>query len=304
MGSRPPLTPSTWTGRAPRFTDVIVLLAMYSAPFARLPCSWMTRTTVVEALAIVLLDELPVWRKHNMRITQMTWGTAMHRPHAPSGTPPNPSVRSVSRQTQAFCKLLAARKAQAELSMCLFLRHHIALDVTPANALAIVAGTEEDHGRPEPLPDADGRDLERGFTRSHAQSLRPDDATSGDASSFDDNHERRLGMRPRHAAGGQQQAAGSRKKYTCPVKLENINYAGSLRRGRFPTVDPKVGPRSSRYASRPRAQEDRRFQPLYVTRVPWPSSCAMLSLSPLCSALAHAECTRSCPSQTNVHSPV
>ena len=105
-------------------------------------------------------------------------------------------------------ELVAARKAQAELSMCLFLRHHIALDVTPANALAIVAGTEEDHGVPEPLPDADGRDLERGFTRSYAQSLRPDDATSGDASSFDDNHERRVGMRPRHAAGGQPQAAG------------------------------------------------------------------------------------------------
>jgi len=134
----------------------------------------------------------------------------------------------------------------------------------------------------------------------------PDDATSGDASSFDDNHERRLGMCARvtpPVANSRQQAAGG-KKYTCPVKLENINYAGSLRRGRFPTVDPKVGPRSSRYASRPRAQEDRRFQPLYVTRVPWPSSCAMLSLSPLCSALAHAECTRSCPSQTNVHSPV
>ena len=106
-------------------------------------------------------------------------------------------------------ELVAARRVQAELSMCLWLRHHIALDVTPANALAIVAGTEEDHGVPEPLPDADGRDLERGFTRSHAQSLRPDDATSGDASSFDDNHERRLGMRPRHAAGGQQQAAGT-----------------------------------------------------------------------------------------------
>ena len=104
---------------------------------------------------------------------------------------------------------MAARKAQAELSMSLWLRHHISLDVAPANALAIVAGTEEDHGVPEPLPDAGGRDVEQGFTRSYAQSLRPDDATSGDASSFSDNHERRLGMRPRHAVDSPRQAAGT-----------------------------------------------------------------------------------------------
>ena len=84
--------------------------------------------------------------------------------------------------------LVAARKAQPLLSMSLWMRRGVSLDVTPADALAIVAGTEEDHGVPEPLPDARGRDVERGLTRSYAQSLRPDDATSVDASSFDDNH--------------------------------------------------------------------------------------------------------------------
>lgn len=105
--------------------------------------------------------------------------------------------------------LVAARKAQPLLSMSLWMRRGVSLDVTPADALAIVAGTEEDHGVPEPLPDARGRDVERGLTRSYAQSLRPDDATSVDASSFDDNHERRPGMRPRHATDGPRQAAGT-----------------------------------------------------------------------------------------------
>ena len=51
------------------FTDVIVLLAMYATPSSMIPCSLITQTIVVEALAIELLDESPVRHKHNMRIT-------------------------------------------------------------------------------------------------------------------------------------------------------------------------------------------------------------------------------------------
>jgi hypothetical protein len=61
VGSRPPFAPSTWPGRAPVFTEVIVLLAMYATPSSMLPRSLMTRAMVVDALAIVLLDESPVW---------------------------------------------------------------------------------------------------------------------------------------------------------------------------------------------------------------------------------------------------
>jgi hypothetical protein len=37
------------------------------------------------------------------------------------------------------------------------MRHGVSLDVTPADALAIIAGTEEDHGVPEPLPGSEFR---------------------------------------------------------------------------------------------------------------------------------------------------
>ena len=87
------------------------------------------------------------------------------------------SLRHLSTADKV-AELAAAREAQPLLGMSLWLRPGLSLDVTPASGLAIVPGTEGEHGVPEPLPDADGRDLERGFTRSLAQSLRPDEATT------------------------------------------------------------------------------------------------------------------------------
>ena len=118
------------------------------------------------------------------------------------------SLRHLSTADKV-AELAAAREAQPLLGMSVWLRPALALDVTPASGLAIVPGTEGEHGVPEPLPDADGRDLERGFTRSRAQSLRPDESTTEDAPSFDVNYERRTGMRPRHATSGPRQAAGT-----------------------------------------------------------------------------------------------
>ena len=94
-------------------------------------------------------------------------------------------------------RLAAARQLQPLLAMSLWLRRSVALDIAPCSGLAIVAGTEEEHGVPVPLPDDNGGDMERGLTRSVAQSLRPDDATQGDAPTFQDGQERRPGLRLR-----------------------------------------------------------------------------------------------------------
>ena len=118
------------------------------------------------------------------------------------------ALRHLSTENKV-AELAAARVAQPLLAMSVWLRHGLSLDVAPASGLAIASGTEEEHGVPEPLPDAGGRDLERGFTRSLAQSLRPDEATTDDAPCFDVNYQRRPGMRPRHATDGPRQAAGT-----------------------------------------------------------------------------------------------
>ena len=81
------------------------------------------------------------------------------------------SLRHLSTADKV-AELAAAREAQPLLGMSLWLRPGLSLDVTPASGLAIVPGTEGEHGVPEPLPDADGRDLERGFTRSRISSRR------------------------------------------------------------------------------------------------------------------------------------
>ena len=68
--------------------------------------------------------------------------------------------------------LAAARDKQPLVGMSLWLRWGVALDVAPCSGLAIVAGTESEHGVPEPLADTEGRDVERGgFTRALAQSM-------------------------------------------------------------------------------------------------------------------------------------
>ena len=142
-------------------------------------------------------------------------------------------------------ELAAARVAQPLLAMSVWLRHGLSLDVAPASGLAIASGTEEEHGVPEPLPDAGGRDLERGFTRSLAQSLRPDEATTDDAPCFNVNYQRRPGMRPRHDTDGPRQAAGTGRTHQAthrPHRSEAARAAPNrLDPGRLPRpVQPQV----------------------------------------------------------------
>jgi hypothetical protein len=115
-------------------------------------------------------------------------------------------------------ELCAAREHQPLVAMSLWLRWGLALDVAPCRDLAIVAGTESEHGVPTPLPDASGRDVERGgFTRALAQSCRPDDCLDdllyeaqvrarGEAGGSGEGE----GVRTRQAAGQGQTAAGQR----------------------------------------------------------------------------------------------
>ena len=76
-------------------------------------------------------------------------------------------------------------------------------------------GTESEHGVPTPLPDGEGRDVERGgFTRAVAQSCRPDDCL--DDLAFDAARERAgslpaAAIRPRQVPGGQGGPAGQRQ---------------------------------------------------------------------------------------------
>jgi len=75
-------------------------------------------------------------------------------------------------------ELAACREAQPLAACSLWLRTSVALDAAPCSGLALVAGTESEHGVPVPLPDSHGRDVERGgFTRAIAQSCRPDDCS-------------------------------------------------------------------------------------------------------------------------------
>ena len=119
-------------------------------------------------------------------------------------------VDSASRRTEGTAELLTTSWAQcvaglpreqqrdlyqaAELqtpllSKTLFLRRSIAMDVYPCEDIAIVAGTEDEHG----VLSADGiaglsagADIERGLTRSMAQSCRVDADSYGntDASAY------------------------------------------------------------------------------------------------------------------------
>lgn len=80
--------------------------------------------------------------------------------------------------------------------MSLWLTASLALDVAPCSGLALVAGAAlGPHGVPEPQPDERGRDLERGYTRSVAQSCVPDNRGTEDLPWFDPN-------RRRHSAAG------------------------------------------------------------------------------------------------------
>ena len=111
---------------------------------------------------------------------------------------------------QRAALLAAARQHQPYLSMSVWLRRSLTMDITPGRGLGIVPGTEEDHAVPVPLRSACGDgDLERGLTRSLAQSLRPDDAAQDDAPSFEDSYERRSGLRerPHRGTGGGDGAA-------------------------------------------------------------------------------------------------
>ena len=148
-------------------------------------------------------------------------------------------------------QLAAAREAQPLLAMCIWLRQGVALDVAPASGLAIAAGTEGEHGVPEPLPDADGRDLERGYTRSLAQSLRPDEATTDDAPSYDVDYERRTGMRPRNATQPRQAAPGA------PGARQGARRPQRTNAARAPPnrLDPghQAGARQAHRAAAPRA---------------------------------------------------
>ena len=103
-----------------------------------------------------------------------------------------------------------ARKKRPLQSTTLFLRSSIAFSVAPCSGLGIVAGSEDEHGVPEPEADESGDDVERGMTRSFAQSLRPDEATAQDLPSFDDAAVRRAGLRrPPPLQSGPQDAGAS-----------------------------------------------------------------------------------------------
>ena len=77
--------------------------------------------------------------------------------------------------------LASARQKQPLLSKLLWPRQALALDVFPCRDIAMVAGTEGEHGVPvpEPIDELPGVDLERGLTRSMAQSCRVDKDSYG-----------------------------------------------------------------------------------------------------------------------------
>lgn len=82
------------------------------------------------------------------------------------------------------------------LSMSNWLRRSLAVDVAPCSGAAISAGTEDEHGVPEPDLEALGmteEEAERGLTRSFAQSLRIDSRVAQDAPTLE--NERRPGLR-------------------------------------------------------------------------------------------------------------
>lgn len=112
-------------------------------------------------------------------------------------------------------ELAATRRTQPLVAKSVWLRTSVSLDVRPCRGLALVAGTESEHGVPTPLPDRLGRDVERGgFTRAVAQSCQPDDCL--DDIAFDAARRRARGRagpqpmagRPRQVPGGRQGQAG------------------------------------------------------------------------------------------------
>ena len=97
---------------------------------------------------------------------------------------------------QSQSRLEGARSLQPLLSMLVCLRRGLAIDVTPCSGILISAGTEDEHGVPQPDEDLHGMtemDLERGFTRSYATSLRPDAQGEHDLPFVGDG--RRAGLR-------------------------------------------------------------------------------------------------------------
>ena len=127
-------------------------------------------------------------------------------------------MKKYSSQAAKEAALDEARKQNQLQSTTCFLRSSIAFSVAPCSGLGIVAGSDDEHGVPEPEAGEAGDEVERGLTRSFAQSLRPDDATARDLPSFDDEAVRRVGLRqpprpePEDAgAAGPRQAAGANR---------------------------------------------------------------------------------------------
>ena len=118
------------------------------------------------------------------------------------------NVLSAQSHTQCKAVLAEARQKQQLLSMLVCLRRGLAIDVAPCSDLLISAGTEDEHGVPQPDTDLHGideADLERGYTRSYATSLRPDAEGVHDLPFLDGCGVRRTGLRD--AAHRQPQAA-------------------------------------------------------------------------------------------------
>ena len=123
------------------------------------------------------------------------------------------ALRTLSREEQAGT-LLAARANQLLLSISLWLRRSIGIDVVPCADVVVSAGTEDEHGVPTPAPYAEWseKEMERGLTRSWAQSLRPDDECQYDKPTLEPiGTPRRTGLRAvGGAAGGAPRARPAR----------------------------------------------------------------------------------------------
>lgn len=131
--------------------------------------------------------------------------------------------------------LSQARGPQPLLSTSAWLRTSVAFDVAPCSGVGLVAGTESEHAVPQPLANMlGGLDVERGLTRSYAQSYRPDHQCEHDLPYFDAAAQRRnVGLRsdalppglplsagvvlPTEAAGAREVARGGRSNQRGPA---------------------------------------------------------------------------------------
>ena len=81
------------------------------------------------------------------------------------------ALRTLSREEQAGT-LLAARANQLLLSISLWLRRSIGIDVVPCADVVVSAGTEDEHGVPTPAPYAEWseKEIERLGSPGHGRS--------------------------------------------------------------------------------------------------------------------------------------